>query len=307
MNTEGSAFLDRTGRVIAADETFRLLFAESVEDPGFDLSRAAEVDPSLRSFLSGAGPDRISIGRSAEGGACVLSRVVAAEGVLLHACRARSNTARTSGEDALLGASLGRLARGFAHEMRSPLNAMSLQVALLSDKLGDADRFVAEACASNFESLRSQIARLNDMVRRYVEVTDPGKKTPFDAGALLCDVAQSFAHEVRRRGFVLQCEAIPDKVAAVADPRRTAALLFGSFWGLLDGMGDGGRLIVRAVSEGSGAVLSLERHGPGLDGELSRIESLVSSVADEMGGRFDRRVNGDVLRVTLTLPKERST
>lgn len=307
MNSEGSAFVDRSGRVVAADAVFRALFDLFTADAKIDLGSSAEFGPSLRSFLAGEGPDRMLISRPEEEGAFLLSRVVTEEGVLLHARHTRWTTGRTYGEDAVVGMSLTRLARGFAHEIRSPLNAMSLQLALLADKLGEADRFVAEACANSFESLRSQIGRLNEMVRRYVDIADPDRRMPFDAGALLSEVAQSFTHEARRRGFVLRCEATPDTVRAAADPRRTAALLLGLFWGLFEGIGEGGRLIVRAIPDEVGAVLSLERHGRGLDRELARIESLATSVAEEMRGRLAREVDGGILRFTLTLPKEHAT
>src|SRR6266545_4252045 len=96
-------------------------------------------------------------------------------------------------EHALRSQVMGRVVAGVAHDIKNPLNAMSLQLALLADKLeGTAGAREAEG---HLAALRDQIGRVNEVLRRLVDVTDPAAPLGYlDLGVLLDDVTSLFAY-----------------------------------------------------------------------------------------------------------------
>ena len=106
---------------------------------------------------------------------------------------------------------LTRLAAGVAHDIKNPLNAMALQLALLADKLSSRRRRAAPRRATHLGALRDQIGRVNEVVRRFLDVTDPSAPLGYtDVGALAADTASLFAP---RRA------PPPDRAARATRPR----------------------------------------------------------------------------------------
>ena len=77
---------------------------------------------------------------------------------------------------------------GVAHDIKNPLNAMALQLAILSEKLsGEARR--PGLTVPHLSALREQIGRVNEVVRRFLDVTDPAAPLGYvELGALLADL-----------------------------------------------------------------------------------------------------------------------
>ena len=67
---------------------------------------------------------------------------------------------------------LSRVIAGVAHDIKNPLNAMALQLAILSEKLSGEGE-AAGAAVPHLSALREQIGRVNEVVRRFLDVTDP--------------------------------------------------------------------------------------------------------------------------------------
>lgn len=207
-------------------------------------------------------------------------------------------------ELAMQAITLGRLAGSVAHEVKNPLNAMALQVALLMDKLA-ADEALASSCAANLSSLRNQIGRINEVVRRYVDLADPAA-TPggFDAGALLADITHLFGHELRRRRIAVGAESTAGVVRAAGDGVRPTRLLLGLLWRAITGTPPGGRLAVHAAPVEGFAELSIVHSIGEPDPSLEWVEAVVSSAAGELGGTLEKTSRDGLIRFALRLPKE---
>ena len=304
MISEGSAFLDRSGRVLVADAEFRALLGLPTGDESGALKRRAGADPVLAALLVGEGPERVHLAALEGAPACDLFRVEADAGFLLRASAAGGALAVPALEYAMQAIALVRLAGSVAHEVKNPLNAMALQLALLGDKI-ETNELLASTCAGNLVSLKNQIGRINDVVRRYLDVADPTPSGAFDAGSLLADVANIFSHEARRRLVSLVCQAGPGTVRASGDPERAARLLLGVLWSAVSGTPSGGRLLARVASTATEAVLSVE-HTRGIpDPALGWVLEVVAAAAPAMRGHLEESSEGDTVRVALVLPKER--
>jgi signal transduction histidine kinase len=303
MISEGSAFLDRSGRVLVADAAFLACLRLPGHDAAAALRQRAASDPALAALLQGAGPDALRL----EDGVseCHLMRVASDAGFLLRVRAGDGAAPSPVDEYAMQAVALVRLAGSVAHEVKNPLNAMALQLALLGDKIATESDTLATACAGNLASLKNQITRVNEVVRRFLEVSDPTPSDGFDAGSLLADAAALFGHEARRRRIALVCEAQPDAVRAAGDPARAARLLLGLFWCAVTGTPQGGRLVAQAIASGHDAVLSLE-HGRGdADPSLAWMRDVIAAASSEMRGKLVESDQGDVVRVALVLPRER--
>ena len=208
-------------------------------------------------------------------------------------------------ELAMQAITLARLAGSVAHEVKNPLNAMALQVALLMDKLAVADGVLASSCAAHLSSLRNQIGRINDVVRRYVDIADP-TATPggFDAGALLADVTHLFGHELRRRRIALNAESTAGVVRAAGDGVRPTRLLLGLLWRAITGTPPGGRLAVHAAPANGFAELSITHSIGEADPSLEWVETVVAAAARELGGSLERTSRDGLSHYALRLPKE---
>jgi signal transduction histidine kinase len=127
-------------------------------------------------------------------------------GLLLLASRERRAHARQSDlrrelEQRERFASLGRLAGGVAHEVRSPLNALSMASQRLRRELRDTDdpdgrlRGLEEAIAKS-------VRRLDDTVRGFLELGSggpPPERTRFGLGSLVDEAIEAEAPDAERR------------------------------------------------------------------------------------------------------------
>jgi signal transduction histidine kinase len=295
----GAAFVDAAGTVLAADPGFLEGLGLPREDPGGSLrARAADV-PALRALLAGEGDEIASI--PGHGGASVeVERIPSGPGALLVL---RTPRASEWLEQAMRSAGLARLASGVAHDIKNPLNAMSLQVALLGEKLAPLAE-ASEAAASHLRAVRDQIARVNEVLRRFLDVAEPGAPLGYtDLGALLADIGSLFAHEGRRRRMTLSIDAQPGNVRSSSDPARSGRLLLGLFARALGETPDGGRLAARAEASGRKALVAIE-HTPGdPDPDLRYYSDVAVEAARALGGEFSQERRNDAVRLSLVLPR----
>lgn len=302
--SEGSAYLDRSGRVLAADATFRKLVGLPAGDATDGLRARASSDAALATFLAGEGPDVVRLAGAGCAPGCDVHRLADHAGLLLHAIPVGAALPAPPLELALQAIALARLAGSVAHDVKNPLNAMALQLALLADKLGSTSEPLADACAGNLASLKNQIGRINEVVRRYLEVADPTPSTGYDAGALLADTAALFGHEARRRRVTLECDAAPGPVRAAGDPGRTVRLLLGLLWRGLGGTPEGGKLTARAAVSGRDVVLAIEHARGAADPALAWIAEVVAAGVRDLGGRLEESGDDGVARTAILLPRE---
>jgi signal transduction histidine kinase len=303
MLAEGSAFLDRTGRVLVADAQFRALLGLRAGDESDALRRRAGAEPALAVLLGGEGPESVRLPATEGAPPCRIQRVASDAGLLLRASAADGPLSGPAIEYAMQALALARLAGSVAHEVKNPLNAMTLQLALLGEKIG-ASGPLASACAGSLGSIRNQIGRIGEVLRRFLDVADPTPASGFDAGSLLADALSLFGHDARRKNIAVACQAAPGAVRAAGDPVRAARLLLGLLWRAVSITPSGGKLGARAVGTAGEAVLALEHTRGAPDAALGWVCGVVAAAAAEMGGRLEES-EADTVRVALVLPKER--
>ncbi|HEX9051700.1 MAG TPA: histidine kinase dimerization/phospho-acceptor domain-containing protein [Anaeromyxobacter sp.] len=295
----GAAFLDRSGAVVGVDPAFRGLLGLPEGEAGGALRARAETDPALRAFIAGEGPSSVAV-NGADGSPVELERVATDAGALLVARIAGLGEAL---EHAMRSIALGRVASGIVHDIKNPLNAMALQIALLGEKLSDSDAASANA-AGHLSALRDQVGRVNEILRRFLDVADPGAPLGFtDLGALVTDAVALLGHEARRHRISTTVDAPLGSVRTPCDPERVARLVLGLLARALAETPDGGSLAARAAAGGATVTVGIEHAAGDPDRAVGYYSEAAIAGAATLGGALSEERRDGIARITLELPR----
>ncbi len=298
----GAAYLDRAGVVVLADPGFLAALNLPAQDPTGALRAHAERNPALRALVQGEGPDLVQtdVGE----GTIELLRVSGPGGTLLVVRTARLQECLEHAERSI---ALSRVIAGVAHDIKNPLNAMALQLAILSEKLsGDEDR--GPAAGPHLGALREQVGRVNEVVRRFLDVTDPGAPLGYiELGALVADVAGLFAHEARRRRIQLVAEPPRGTVRASGDPARVGRLVLVLLAGAMSATPDGGRVEAAVETDDGRAILRLSHAVGDGEREAGYDRGVVAAAAVALGAALTEQREEAVQQVVLRLPRVERT
>lgn len=292
----GVAFVDRSGAIVAADRSFLAHLGLPEDDPSSALRALAGEHAEIALLLAGDGPPIVSVpwtGRStlevervsAEGGALLLLREPECEERQEHAIRSQL---------------LGVLAAGVAHDIKNPLNAMSLQVALLSEKLASSPG-VIEA-ERHLGTVREQILRVDEVVRRLIAIVDPPQLDVADLGALVSDVAAMLGHAARSRGISVTVTAPRLATVVRCEPARVGRLVVGLMARALAETPDGGLLSVRVQVDGGRALLLVDHTAGDANAGLGYYSLVAEGAARRLGGSLAQERDGEAERLALILP-----
>jgi len=294
----GAAFIDGTGTVVA-DPGFLAALRLPGHDPTGALRARAEQSHPLRALLGGAGPDVVKLAGE-DGDEVEIRRHLAPGGCLLLARTAHLQDLLEQGQGS---SALTRLLAGVSHDIKNPLNAMALQLAILVEKLS-AHPEAAGVSATHLGALREQIGRVNEVLRRFLDVTDPAAPLGYtELGALLADAVALFGHEARRRRIQLVLKMPRGVARAGGDPARVVRLLLVLLAGAVSDTPEGGRIEVASEIAAGQAIFRLlhavgdGKRESGYDREVGR------AAAAALGGTLTEQREEGVERVELRLPR----
>ncbi len=169
---------------------------------------------------------------------------------------------------------MGELAAGVAHEIRSPLNAMSMASQRLAREFTPPDD--ADEYHELIDTLRSQSTRVEQVVDQFLRFARPAKIAPIegDLAELTRDVVSRMAPIAEAQGVVLDAQA-PDALTHDFDPIQLSQVLENLIRNALEAQPDGGAIHVALASEAGRAILTVTDEGPGVPAEqLTRVFDL---------------------------------
>jgi signal transduction histidine kinase len=171
---------------------------------------------------------------------------------------------------------IGRLASAVAHEVRNPLNFLSLSIDHVRSKLFPED----EARRRDFEriltNMKAEISRLNRLVVDFLSFGKPMRldRRACALGELVREVAALVDHKARDQGIGLAVEVATDVPEIVADAELLKTCLLNLMINAVDAMPSGGILItsVRSTRLGDAAAVEIEvrDNGQGMTPEAVR-------------------------------------
>jgi signal transduction histidine kinase len=227
-------------------------------------------------------------------------------------------------------AEIGHLASGLAHEIKNPLNALSLGLDVLRRRHRPQDEESAKAYSARIESLREEINRLATLINNFLAFGRPLSLTlsPVDFASLVEGTLADLGETAAQSRVDVE-SAIDHELPRV---QADGSLLKSSVWNLIQNgvqamERTGGTLSVtlaRAAAENERsphALLTVSDSGPGIAPEdlphlfepyFSRKEgglglglAMVKRIVEEHGGRVEAENRPDgagaVFRLTLPL------
>jgi signal transduction histidine kinase len=200
-------------------------------------------------------------------------------------------------------AALGRLMAGVAHEVKNPLNAMTIHLELLKQKLsrqlvaagaaqsgGRASEGVGAApdVTKHVDVIGKEIRRLDEVVNGFLKFARPDelKLQPVQLSSIVSEVLSMTAPEAEQRGIVIKTECTPNVPEINADPGMLQQARLNLTINACHAMADGGtlKLTCRPVSRRR-VEISVEDTGVGIPPEnLGRIFDLYFTTKQKGSG-----------------------
>ncbi len=175
----------------------------------------------------------------------------------------------TALDDARRLAALGQFAAAIAHDIRTPLTSISLNVQILRRKLqlSDDDR-------EHLDIALEELARLDKSVAEILDFAKPVRiaSEEIDVGELIEDAAKGLTPVLSERGVALACESADDLMIH-GDPQRLRQVLANLVGNAADASKPGARVTLRATPANDGQIsIEVEDKGRGIGADdLARI------------------------------------
>ena len=199
-------------------------------------------------------------------------------------------------------AALGRLMAGVAHEVKNPLNAMTIHLELLKQKLATFQQSVAVPAgvlvgpgsgrppdlAKHVNIIADEIRRLDQVVVGFLKFARPDelKLQPVQLATLVSEVVSITAPEAERRHIVIKTDCPAGLPEINADPGMLQQALLNLALNACQAMPDGGtlRLACRTASRRR-VEIDIEDTGVGIPPEhLGRIFDLYFTTKEKGSG-----------------------
>ncbi len=204
-------------------------------------------------------------------------------------------------------AALGRLTAGVAHEVKNPLNAMTIHLELLKGKLAPARARAAagadeppppttdqSAALEHVSVIGGEIRRLDQVVQGFLKFMRPEdlKLQPVNVGELLQGIARVVEPDAAGANIRVVCDCPPDVPPVHGDPEPLRQALFNLALNACQAMPNGGTLRLSAQpASGRRVALTVEDTGVGIPPtHLPRIFDLYFTT--KAGGQRHRAVDG---------------
>ncbi len=164
---------------------------------------------------------------------------------------------------------LGHLSAGIAHEIRNPLNSISLFAQLLKHKFSGQDEV-----ANSSDKILSEIDRIDTLLIKLLSVSESSitETTPLDLSIVLSDVLADFSSQFTLQGVHLEvdmAESPPNVVANASDIEQVFSNLVAN---ALQEMPDGGTLEVGLAFDERSLQIRIADTGKGIaEDHLNRI------------------------------------
>jgi signal transduction histidine kinase len=163
-------------------------------------------------------------------------------------------------------AAIGRLTSGVAHEVKNPINAIVLHLALLRQKLQandpDTRRYM--------DVIGSEIHRLDRVVQTLVDFTRPVelRLVETDLRRLVDEVVMLASPEAEQHKVHIERQTVPEPLPARVDADLVKQALFNIVLNGVQAMPGGGSLRLACRRDGESALISAADQGQGIPAEL---------------------------------------
>ena len=163
-------------------------------------------------------------------------------------------------------AALGKLTSGVAHEIKNPLNAMVIHVALLRERLARA----SPETQASLDTLEREIRRLDQVIQGFLRFTRPEdlQLTSIPLRELFDQVERLVSAEAKANGIEIATEVAEDLPSVYGDRELLQQVFLNLVQNAEEAMPRGGRVELAAARVDEGLEIVIEDSGVGIEPEL---------------------------------------
>ena len=163
-------------------------------------------------------------------------------------------------------AALGKLTSGVAHEIKNPLNAMVIHVALLRERLARA----SPETQASLDTLEREIRRLDQVIQGFLRFTRPEdlQLTSIPLRELFDQVERLVSAEAKASGIEIATEVAEDLPPVYGDRELLQQVFLNLVRNAEEAMPRGGRVALAAARVDEGLEIVIEDSGVGIEPEL---------------------------------------
>jgi len=203
----------------------------------------------------------------------VAERTAELEAVHEHLSRLRANHTRLERT-----AVAGEMASVVAHEVRQPLNALSINAQRAGRLLRKGDAASVDKATEVLGSLQGEIQRINELVEEHVLAVVRGRSsavTLLRVSQVVADAVSFMTPEAARNGVTINLRIASAPLPQVlADEAKLRQVLLNIMLNAIQAMPDGGRITVSAARERRQMVVKIQDTGPGIQESGAELEQV---------------------------------
>lgn len=160
---------------------------------------------------------------------------------------------------------VGRMASVVAHEIRNPLNSISMNVDLLRDMLNEKQnpQVIVDA-------IQAEVQRLSDITEEYLRFgrMPKGEIIPCELVGIVKRIVDFLAKELDSLNIYVEFEHPQETIMVVADEDQLRQALLNVIRNSMEAMPNGGRVSIRISREESKVKMEIEDNGQGIPKEF---------------------------------------
>lgn len=159
-------------------------------------------------------------------------------------------------------AAISRITGGVAHEIKNPLNAISLRLDLLRARLGEPE----EELVGEIDILSKEVRRLDRVVKTFLDFSRPVdvKLTEVDLVAIAKEVADLTTEQAGLADIHVWFEAAVESAPIRGDADMLKQAILNLVLNAIEAMKNGGNLWLRVSKEENLLLLNVSDDGPGI-------------------------------------------
>ena len=177
---------------------------------------------------------------------------------------------------------IGRFARSIVHDLKNPLNIISLTA-----EVSGMEKATQETRAKAVTTIRKQVERVSEMISEILDFTQGSRAdvvlATLDYAPFIHQVLDEVKSEAELKATIIEAEGVP-AVRLRFDPKRLRRVFFNLIHNATDAMPEGGKVYMRFRVTKDEIITEIEDTGPGIAPQIAdKLFELFATYGKEHG------------------------